>query len=201
MSNLSQPTQVKAYHVQEDYEATCVIVFDTNGASARRRGAGELGVEWESIEFCRRARWADQYASTGLIPPMAMVEQGWRLSCGHCCQEISQDLIEDPESDVLPVVIADWIYCNQDCHDSEITERQRRQDAEIAALDLAKAKFPGAEVFGYYQDSKRLDAVLVKPPGTQRPARWVIGADTVSTAECDKEAWIAYAASIKEGCQ
>ncbi|MDN3561671.1 hypothetical protein [Vreelandella neptunia] len=201
MSNLSQPTQVKAYHVQEDYEATCVIVFDTNGASARRRGAGELGVEWESIEFCRRAHWADQYASTGLIPPMAMVEQGWRLSCGHCCQEISQDLIEDPESDVLPVVIADWIYCNQACHDSEVTERQQKQDAEIAALDTAKAKFPGAEVFGYYQDSERRDAVLVKAPGTQRSARWVIGADTVSTAECDKEAWIAYAASIKEAGQ
>jgi hypothetical protein len=191
-------SELKAYHVQEDYEATCVIVFDTNSAAARRHGACELGVEWESIEFCRRAHWADQYAGTGRIPPMAMIEQGWRLTCGHCGQEINQDLIDDPESDVLPVVVGDWIFCNRECHDCETKDRQQKKEAELAALETAKTKFPGAEVFGYYHDGDRRETVLIRAPGTQRTARWAIGAETVSAAECDKEAWLTYVASIKE---
>lgn len=192
---------LKAYHVQEDYDATCVIVFDTNGASARRRGAGELNVEWESVEFCRRAHWADQYAASGRIPPMAMLEQGWRLSCGGCGQEIHGESEDDPETDVIPVVVGDWIYCNCECHDSEIAERQREQEAEFAALETAKTKFPGAEVFGYYSDGRGKKTVNVHAPGTKKPARWVIGADAVSTSECDKDAWVAYVASLKEASQ
>ena len=199
MSNTA--TTLKAFHVQEESEATCCIVFDTNSASARRHGACELNVEWESVEFCRRAHWADQYASTGRIPPMAMIEQGWRLECGHCGQEVSQDLFEDSFGDTLPIVVGDWIYCNAECHNSEIVQCQQKQEAELAALQAAKDKFPCANVFGYYKTSDDREAVSVLAPGTKRPATWVIGESTVSISECDKDAWTAYVASIKEASQ
>ncbi|WP_193090827.1 hypothetical protein [Halomonas colorata] len=196
-----EAVQLKAYHVQEDCEGTCVIVFDTNSASARRRGAGELNVEWESVQFCRRAPWADQYAAASRIPHQAMLNEGWWLSCGCCGQRISEDVIEDPESDCLPVIVGDWIYYNAQHHNDEMAEQKRRHEQELAALADARAKFPGAEVSHYHRDGFGRDAVCVLAPGTEKPARWAIGADTVSASECDKEAWVAYVASIKEASQ
>lgn len=42
--------KLKAYRIESgDEEGHCVIVFDTNNASARRKGAGECGLLFEEV--------------------------------------------------------------------------------------------------------------------------------------------------------
>ena len=192
--------KIKAYHVQEDCEATCCIVFDTNGASARRRGASELGVEWESIEFCRRARWADRYADRGDVPPQAMIEQGWWLTCGCCGNRIEQDLIDDPDDDCAPVYVGNWVYYNAAHHDSEVAEIKERRDTELAVRAEAEAKFPGIEVVRHFEGKggNQVPGVAMRVPGLAGTADWQRGADFVSVEKRDEEAWHAYASGIKE---
>lgn len=72
---------LRAYSVQTE-EYGCVR-FARSGAQARREGASEMDVDWESIESCRRAPEFDQYAP-GPVPDRALWEAGWRLWCVEC---------------------------------------------------------------------------------------------------------------------
>jgi hypothetical protein len=81
MSSKDKP--LKAYEVRDPHEGNCVIVFATNSATARREGAGELDTDWEGVESCTRAPWADEYAP-GPAPLHATLAAGWQHECGHC---------------------------------------------------------------------------------------------------------------------
>ncbi|MBO2700820.1 hypothetical protein [Shewanella algae] len=67
-----------AWQVLEDYEEHGCIVFHHHGLAARREGACELGLDFEYVE-CARAPQFDQYAELGKVPPMALLEAGWRF--------------------------------------------------------------------------------------------------------------------------
>jgi hypothetical protein len=70
-----------AYSVQtEEYGE---IVFATNGAAARRKGAGAMDLEWEDIASCRRAPAFDAFAP-GPVPDLALWKAGWRFLCCRC---------------------------------------------------------------------------------------------------------------------
>ncbi|WP_204352839.1 hypothetical protein [Salinicola peritrichatus] len=193
--------QLKAYHVQEDHEAHCCIVFATNSAAARRQGAGELGTEWEFVEFCRRAPWADQYAGRrGGVPDHALIDQGWRVPCNcGCDQVIYEDLIHDEEEDCDPVFVGNWTYYNSEHHDTEVAEIKARQELERAVADEARAKFPGAEITYIFHGTSRSNqpGVDMRVPGLQGRVTWQRGDDTVSVQKRDVDAWHAYAQRIK----
>lgn len=53
---------LKAYQAREPYEGNCVVVFATNGAAARRKGASELEISFEDVESCNRMPSFDSYA-------------------------------------------------------------------------------------------------------------------------------------------
>jgi len=59
--------KLKAFEVRDNDEGNCVIAFATNGAAARREGGNDLNLEFEDVESCRRAPWADEYAP-GPVP-------------------------------------------------------------------------------------------------------------------------------------
>ncbi|QYJ79401.1 hypothetical protein [Shewanella acanthi] len=119
---------LKAYQVQGD-EYGC-IVFATNSATARRIGGRELDLEFNEVESCRRAQWADQYAGVkGGVPPLVMVENGWWMECNHCGHKITIDEVEDgfEGSDgtiikLVPVEKSGLIYCNQHCLETRLHE-------------------------------------------------------------------------------
>lgn len=86
---------VKAYAVTERFEAMTVIVFATSGIAARRQGANEHDTEFECIDSCRRAPWADQYWGIGKIPAQAWIDNGYSQACDYCETMIYGDTTED----------------------------------------------------------------------------------------------------------
>src|SRR5215813_9884782 len=85
----------KAYQVQEDYESNACVVFAKRGIEARRLGAQQLNVEFESVESCRRVPQFDQYRWSKKVPTIALLEAGWWLTCRHTDQRVTID--ENPD--------------------------------------------------------------------------------------------------------
>lgn len=89
-----------AYQVdRDDYEGS-VIVFDSHGLAARRRGASMLDLGGED-EYCqvRRVKEFDQYAEKGYVPYKALLEHGWWLHSAHDGRKITEDYCYDEYED------------------------------------------------------------------------------------------------------
>ena len=191
---------LKAYHVQEDFEASCCIVFATNGASARRQGAMELGVEWEDVEFCRRAHWADLYVDQREVPPQVLIEQGWKVTCGCCGNWIDQDLIDESEGGCAPVYVGRWAYFNLSHHDQMVADMKARYELEAAVKSEAEALFPGIEVVRHFdgKGSSNSPGVTMRVPGLAGTVDWQRDESFVSVEKRDLEAWKSYQSQIRQ---
>lgn len=89
-----------AYQVdRDDYEGS-VIVFDSHGLAARRRGASMLDLGGED-EYCqvRRVKEFDQYAEKGYVPYKALLEHGWWLHSAHDGRKITEEYCYDEYGD------------------------------------------------------------------------------------------------------
>lgn len=176
---------LKAYEVREPDEGNCVIAFATNSATARREGAGELGVEWEEVESCQRAPWADAYAP-GPVPLHATLAAGWWHECGHCgCRFDSEGPCGSE-----PVERGTSAYCSETCAQQEWAARRARQVREQAVIDAAYLRFPAAIVIKAYETGHSKDAhwrATFTVPGLQYPVHWRLGATTVDVSQCDAE--------------
>lgn len=126
----SEIKPLKAYSVQ-GYEYGC-IVFATNSATARREGANQLDCEWEDIEYCRRATWADTYAQERRVPPLVMIDHGWWFECSYCGTKVCTDSSDEDDSgnEILhsPVADGDCVYCTQKCLDEA---NQQREESKL----------------------------------------------------------------------
>lgn len=76
-----RPKPLRAYSVQTD-ECGCVV-FAKSGAEARRKGAGEIDLEWEDVICCRRAPLFDAFAP-GPVPEEVLWANGWQFLCCRC---------------------------------------------------------------------------------------------------------------------
>lgn len=97
--------KMRAYQVQ-GYEYG-VIVYAVSNVIARRQGASELGEEFEHIESCRLAPWADEYFGKN-IPCEAWWENGLWLECNWCESRVSND-------DESRLVVNDRAFCSTVC--------------------------------------------------------------------------------------
>lgn len=102
----------KAYHVQASEYG--LIVFATNSAAARREGACVLGCDWEDVEFCRRAQWADGYTHQDSIPVEVMLSNGWNYECNNCGTWF------DNSEQNYKVSKTGGVYCCAKCHDISV---------------------------------------------------------------------------------
>lgn len=126
--------EVKAYAVTERSEAMVEIVFATSGIAARRLGANAHDTEFEMIDSCRRAPWADQYGSPGKIPAQAWIDNGFSQTCNNCEARIFGDETEDDDGNVLsPVYVGTLAYCCSDCKEA--------REAEMAARNASGEAF------------------------------------------------------------
>lgn len=186
-----------AYSVQ-GYEHGC-IVFASNSATARRNGASELGCDWEDIESCRRASWADSYAQDRKVPPLVMIEHGWWFECCHCgCQVSDESTRDDDDGNEIPhkpVADGQLIYCTPECRDAEQQERAERKARKEAVIKATLDKFPGVEV--KWTDDGEPIKVSFMFPGGKYGAVWTVGDELVSISQCDLEAWYAYRAPFR----
>lgn len=204
--------QLKAYVVREPDEGHCRIVFATRNVVARREGAAELNIEFEEVESCTRAPWADQYAP-GPVPVQAMIEAGWWYECECGCgrridngegqHNIDADGDDGELNPMDPVYFDHGVYWNQKCIDAEI--EYRRQQEEAKARDKAEvesavlAKFPFATEITDHRsyamvdgkaDYKALQAQF-RFPGGRWTANWIVGSDRIQVQSEDIDAWLA----------
>ncbi len=191
---------LKAYEVRDPEEGNCVIVFATNSATARREGASELNTEFECVESCTRAPWADAFAP-GPVPLHAALEAGWWHECGHCGCRFSNEgrhgEDDDERDDACePAQRGAQNYCSETCAQEEWAARQARKAREHAVTEAAAIRFPGVAVHKAYetthhsQGSRWCAAFTV--PGLQYAVHWTLGAKTVDVSQCDVdkfEAW------------
>lgn len=134
---------VKAYAVTERSEAMTVIVFATTGIAARRQGANEHNTDFECIESCRRAPWADQYQSTGTIPAQAWIDNGYSQTCDYCETVIYGDTTEDEDgNEQEPIFEGVHAYCGPGCKEAREQENRERKANGQAFLARIKAERP-----------------------------------------------------------
>lgn len=197
--------KLKAYEVRDDGEGYCCVVFATNGATARREGASELGTEWEYIESCRRAPHLDQY-SPGPIPPMTLIEHGWWFECGYCGRRVSNEMNEELERDGLdPDNFAPrpngnhGVFCSAGCECADHIGRRGRDEAADALREVFEAKFPGAEILHIHvrngpklTEEPRSFVVTFKFPGGEWSASWSFGDEFCQVPKCDVDAFNAW---------
>ncbi|MGL4457274.1 MAG: hypothetical protein ACRCUB_02595 [Plesiomonas shigelloides] len=183
---------LKAYSVQ-GYEYGC-IVFATNSATARREGANQIDCEWEDIESCRRAPWADAYVQDRCVPPLVMIEHGWWFECSHCGTKVSSDSSDyDDDGNEIPhspVAEGHAVYCTQKCLDAEHKEREERKQWHDEAVNATLERFPGVNV--QWVSSCAPASVAFTFPGGKRGVSWEVGASTVQLQQDDLEAWEAF---------
>lgn len=143
---------MKAYAVHDNYEGYGAVVFAAYAATARRLGANELGIEWESVESCRRAPHFDQYAP-GPVPTMVLIEHGWWSECVHCGRRVSNDMADELESDGLDPddfvprpAGKGGVFCSEGCECAHHMKQLHREEATDALREAFEAIFPGASV-------------------------------------------------------
>lgn len=143
--------RLKAYEVRDDYEGHCVIRFAANNATARREGANELDIEWNSVEHCRRKPEFDHYAP-GPVPPLVLIEHGWWFECHHCGRHVDESLSERVEDDGLdpadftPVASGQAVFCCEACQAKQHAEQRANKAAQVALIELFESKFPGCTI-------------------------------------------------------
>lgn len=141
--------ELKAYVVREDGEGNCAIVFETNGAAARRNGGNELNLSFEEVDSCRREPAFDQYAP-GPVPLHATLAAGWWHECCGCGVRFDQDERnygddEDREDEFRPVQDAKHRnFCSPACMMREWAERREREAREHAVIEACAARWPEA---------------------------------------------------------
>lgn len=203
--------RLKAYEVRDDYEGHCVIRFATSSAQARREGAQELEIDWESVEHCRRKPEFDEYAP-GPVPKMALLDAGWWFDC-HChdCArtiELGSDDEEDADGDPLPsldpVELGAWLFCTPECAGRHCAWWRGRQAAQAALCELIYTRFPDAHIVRAHVYGDRLTppeyqgSVLVggipcladfKLPGLTHPVTYHFGDSRVWVSTVDEAAF------------
>lgn len=188
-------SKIKAYEVRDGDEGNCVIAFATNSAAARREGGGKLGLEFEEVESCTRAPWADQYAP-GPVPMHAYLENGWWFECNHC--GVSFDAngrhdANDRDDEFQPVKDGGLNYCSPTCKMEHWAENRDRTARQLAAIEAVVTRWPMATGVTAYECSRpwpsrdyemRAQFTL---PCVRYPVSWVPGAGEVSVSQCDAE--------------
>jgi hypothetical protein len=217
----SAQRQLKAYTVLEEFENTGGIVFARHAVTARRLGADRYAEGNFSLVTCRRAKWADGYAETGIVPASGMVWDGWHFECHYCGARIDRDL--EPFKGWTPDHVIGrgegLVFCHKGCqaahdHESAFAERLKVRTFAHYAQKLAR-RFPGITVrpIGYavrsshvYVNGGRIKQVVIDfdwPGQKIGPAafRWdsnVSGGKGFTCCFGDKEAFEAFVAGSKK---
>lgn len=191
---------MKAYTVRETYGDGCCVRFAEHDVVARREGANELDVDFESVE-CRRSPEFDEYAP-GPVPDSVLVEHGWWFECVQCSQRISNEPTdEDGEPiELSPIYERNRIFCSQKCKEALDAERAADKARADAVAKAALAKWPGITI-RYTNGYAEPATVSFLFPGSEGTAMWLLDASTVSVEKRDVEAWHKFAESCRSSAQ
>ena len=194
--------ELKAYQVTEDYERHAVIVFATNGATARRIGAAELNIEFEDVDSCRRKHELDKYAP-GPVPPLVLInEHGWSFECLECGRRVHEDMAADLEDDGLnpgdfePIEHGDIVFCSSACQHKFEDYKRKKAEAKKELERVFLEKFPGATPTHVHvsgcelETGHRCSVTFTFPGAAHGNGLWAYGEDTVSVPMIDMDAYM-----------
>ena len=143
---------LKAFCVLEEMENTGGIVFARHAVTARRIGADQYADGEFGYVSCRRAKWADEYAETGIVPASEMVWHGWHFECHYCGAHIDNGY--RPYRTWTPHHVIGHgegaVFCHRGCSTSAerqgaFNERLKARAVAHYAKRIAK-RLPGIEV-------------------------------------------------------
>lgn len=180
---------LKAYAVQDDEHG--VIEFATNSASARRNGGNELGCEWEGVQSCHRAPWADEFAEQGWVPAEVLLANGWWQTCGGCGDQVYDDAEDEDGTPKEAIFSGRHVWCCQSCKDAEEQEAREEAARKQAVIDTTLERWPEATIT-YASSHDRDRCVHFQFDGGSGQVTWQIGAETVSIIQADLHAWKAW---------
>lgn len=193
--------KLKAYQVTDNDEGNSCICFATNSATARREGAQQLDTEWDGIDTCRRANWADQYAP-GPVPMLACLAAGWWFECSHCGCRMDSDgrhgEEEDERDDAFePTEEPHSIYCSPTCRMELWADRRARDAKRDATIEACAIKWPDATAITAHElytgtGTQTHWTASFGFPGGKFHANWKLGDKVVSVSACDVEAFKAW---------
>jgi hypothetical protein len=156
MTDLVEPdtaTKLKAFVVLEENENTGGIVFASTASKARRLGANEYNDSELQGLSCRRAPWADKWASTKEdVPVQVMISHGWRFECCGCGETICEDWLYDEDLPLEGVIGTQrsMVYCSEICECQEKLRRARAKDYQRRMIEklskLLLKRFPEAKI-------------------------------------------------------
>lgn len=189
--------ELKAYVVREDGEGSCVVVFATNSATARREGGGELGLEFEEVDSCTREPRFDQYAP-GPVPLHAALAAGWWHECNHCGVRFDEggrhDEDDEREDAFEPVENARRLtFCSPTCQAQAFATERARVARQNAAIEATLIRWPMAisvasgEYCQAYPNRGTETRANIKLPGLRFPVTWTLGATEMHVSQCDVE--------------
>lgn len=202
---------LKAYAVTEPSEGNSVVVFATNGAEARRRGAVELEVDFADVESCKRLPWADHHAAAGFVTPLELIAAGWWFQCSHCERRIAAYVErDDSDDDGHPLEpVADGrrrVFCNVAHRQAAWAEQRQRDRDAVAVIEAALTQFHGLPISNVHarwfctaggRDTEAT-AVFDFPGRKGMPARWAVGGKDVLVSQYDEAAWSAMCDAAKQ---
>lgn len=168
------------------------VVFAKSHMAARRLGANDMSIEFESVESCQRSPEFDHYAP-GPMTAKALIEAGWRQECNHC--QATCPGYNDAGKPLALVFEGCDVYCSKSCADGEKEAIADDQQRRHAARELVAEKWPGAVITSVYVCSTH-EAVTFSFPGCRHPAMWRSNERHVSICRVDELAWQAFAAGI-----
>ena len=182
---------MKAYIVHEDHDGGSAIVFANNGATARRQGANELGMEFDEVDSCKREPDFDQYAP-GPVPLSATLDKGWWHSCTSCSCTFDtegrreDDADEDRDDEFNPVTDAKgYHHCSPACMMQGWAERRKREAQQAAAIEVVFTKWPDANKIVTYRGGRTHDKIraVFRLPGVSDPIDWAPGETVALVAQ------------------
>lgn len=131
---------LRAFAVTENDENTGAIYFAKHDIVAKRWGANEYGDGELSYVSCRRAPWADEYASKPL-PAWLMIANGWHFECHGCGMRLDEDELRERHLPVEGVLGSQHslVFCSARCRRKDFSRERRRKAEAQRAIEALKA--------------------------------------------------------------
>jgi hypothetical protein len=162
---------IKAYAVLQKYEMTGEIYFASKAIQAAVAGANELADGELGGVQCRRAKWADGFAETG-VPAWLAIDHGWRFECSGCGVTLDSDIEATRGLPLRGVcgTVSSAVYCCGRCKWRSTVRETRRIAEEAAAIDdfkrIVMARFPDADFADDETHYRTHHAHVVRSKGT-----------------------------------
>lgn len=161
---------MKAYQVDGYGDTGSVIVFAERSVMARRNGARELDIDFESVESCRRKPQWDRYAKQRWVPLQELIEHGWHYECFGCYGRITADEYHVIGVDVHPVFDGQEGFCSLKCRHAEMIRRKLIRRTVAAIPRYVRKKWRGAELVRcdaniWHRNGERSAYATIRFPG------------------------------------